>query len=108
MTGYHMGHAYIRGNLEIPLRPEDVTVAKILKGDGYATGVIGKWGLGLADNSGRPNNRTDVFYVQLRSSDVRTPVKAATGTAASPLRAPAAPRARSVLQPRGGRRWRIG
>src|SRR5262245_28866530 len=23
MTGYHMGHAYVRGNAEIPLRPED-------------------------------------------------------------------------------------
>lgn len=57
MTGYHMGHAYIRGNAEIPLRPEDVTVAKVLKGAGYATAVIGKWGLGLADNSGRPDKQ---------------------------------------------------
>src|SRR6266513_1296038 len=37
MTGYHMGHAYIRGNAEIPLRAEDVTVARILKEAGYAT-----------------------------------------------------------------------
>jgi arylsulfatase A len=57
MTGYHMGHAYVRGNAEIPLRPDDVTIAKILKGAGYATGVIGKWGLGLADNSGRPDKQ---------------------------------------------------
>jgi arylsulfatase A-like enzyme len=57
MTGYHMGHAYIRGNAEIPLRAEDLTVARILKGAGYATGVIGKWGLGLADNSGRPDKQ---------------------------------------------------
>jgi arylsulfatase A-like enzyme len=57
MTGYHMGHAYIRGNAEIPLRAEDVTVAKILKGAGYSTGVIGKWGLGLEDNSGRPDRQ---------------------------------------------------
>ncbi len=55
MTGLHMGHAWIRGNAEIPLRPEDVTVAKLLKPAGYACAVIGKWGLGLADNSGRPD-----------------------------------------------------
>jgi arylsulfatase A-like enzyme len=57
MTGYHMGHAYVRGNAEIPLRPEDVTVAKLLKGAGYATAVIGKWGLGLSDNTGRPDKQ---------------------------------------------------
>ena len=55
MTGLHMGHAWIRGNAEIPLRPEDVTVAKLLKPAGYTCAVIGKWGLGLADNSGRPD-----------------------------------------------------
>jgi len=57
MTGYHMGHAYIRGNAELPLRAEDVTVAKLLKGAGYATAVIGKWGLGLENNSGRPDRQ---------------------------------------------------
>jgi len=57
MTGYHMGHAYIRGNLELPLRAEDVTVAKLLKGSGYRTAVIGKWGLGLENNSGRPDKQ---------------------------------------------------
>ena len=57
MTGYHMGHAYIRGNSELPLRSEDVTVAKLLKGSGYSTAVIGKWGLGLSDNSGRPDKQ---------------------------------------------------
>src|SRR5579862_7361086 len=57
MTGYHMGHSYIRGNAETPLRPEDVTIAKLLKGAGYSTAVIGKWGLGLEDNSGRPDKQ---------------------------------------------------
>jgi arylsulfatase A len=57
MTGYHMGHAYIRGNAETPLRAEDVTVAKLLKGAGYSTAVIGKWGLGLSNNSGRPDKQ---------------------------------------------------
>lgn len=55
MTGHHMGRAYIRGNAEIPLRVEDVTVAELLRTAGYATSVVGKWGLGLADNSGRPD-----------------------------------------------------
>ena len=54
MTGYHMGHAEIRGNSEAPLRAEDVTVAKLLKQSGYATSLIGKWGLGLEKTSGSP------------------------------------------------------
>src|SRR5688572_1786509 len=37
MTGFHMGHAHIRGNGEFPLKPDDVTVAKLLKTAGYAT-----------------------------------------------------------------------
>jgi len=57
MTGKHMGHAYIRGNGEIPLRDEDFTVAEYLKQNGYHTGVFGKWGLGLADNTGSPEKQ---------------------------------------------------
>lgn len=55
MLGQHTGHAWIRGNGEFPIRPEDVTVAEVLKEAGYATGVVGKWGLGLEDNEGRPD-----------------------------------------------------
>ena len=55
MTGFHMGHAYVRGNGDVPLRAEDVTIAKRLQGAGYATSVVGKWGLGQIDNSGRPD-----------------------------------------------------
>src|SRR5688572_16403655 len=55
MTGIHTGRGYIRGNGELPLRPQDVTVAEVLKGAGYATAVFGKWGLGLPDNTGRPD-----------------------------------------------------
>src|SRR5262245_44502308 len=40
MTGFHTGHAWIRGNLEIPLRDEDVTLAEVLRGAGYRTAVI--------------------------------------------------------------------
>ena len=46
MTGLDTGHRYIRGNGKNNLRPEDVTVAELLKAEGYATGQVGKWGLG--------------------------------------------------------------
>ena len=39
MTGLHTGHAWIRGNGEIPLREEDVTVAMLLRDAGYRTAV---------------------------------------------------------------------
>ncbi|CAN5865832.1 arylsulfatase [soil metagenome] len=55
MTGLHTGHARVRGNDRVPLQPEDVTVADMLKGSGYATGLIGKWGLGEPDSTGIPN-----------------------------------------------------
>ena len=58
LTGRHQGHASIRGNRENggfgPNDPEgqtalpasDLTIAQILKGQGYTTGIVGKWGLG--------------------------------------------------------------
>lgn len=51
MTGRHMGHCHVRGNaggdMSIQsLRDEDLTVAEVLKGAGYATSLCGKWGLG--------------------------------------------------------------
>lgn len=62
MTGLHTGHAYIRGNsgkngARVPLRPDDVTVAEVLKTVGYRTGIIGKWGLGEPDTTGIPNRQ---------------------------------------------------
>ncbi len=57
MTGLHSGHALVRGNARLPLRPEDVTVAELLKGAGYTTAIIGKWGLGEADSTGIPNRQ---------------------------------------------------
>ena len=57
MTGLHTGHAWIRGNGDIPLRDEDVTIGEVLKGAGYRTAVIGKWGLGVEGTSGEPNKQ---------------------------------------------------
>jgi arylsulfatase A-like enzyme len=57
MTGMHTGHAWIRGNGEIPLRPEDTTVAMLLRDAGYRTAVVGKWGLGMAGTTGQPDKK---------------------------------------------------
>jgi arylsulfatase A-like enzyme len=63
MTGKHTGHAEVRGNRLVPLRPEDVTVAELLKGAGYATALIGKWGLGEPGSTGIPNHKGfDYFF----------------------------------------------
>jgi arylsulfatase A len=58
MTGLHMGHATVRGNSpRVPLRAEDVTVAEVLRGAGYRTALIGKWGLGALGTSGQPDRQ---------------------------------------------------
>lgn len=63
MTGMHTGHCTVRGNSNVPLRPEDVTVAEVLHDAGYATGLIGKWGLGEPDTSGLPTRQGfDYFF----------------------------------------------
>lgn len=52
MTGQHHGHTRVRGNAGSAnpaaqaLKPEDVTVARLLQEAGYRTALIGKWGLG--------------------------------------------------------------
>ena len=57
MLGRHSGHNWIRGNGEIPLRSEDVTIAEVLREAGYRTAVIGKWGLGIAGTAGQPDRQ---------------------------------------------------
>jgi arylsulfatase A-like enzyme len=57
MTGVHTGHGWIRGNGDIPLRPEDVTIAEMLRGAGYRTATIGKWGLGPPGTTGQPDRQ---------------------------------------------------
>ena len=69
MTGLHTGHARIRGNLNVPLAPEDRTVAEVLKKAGYYTGLIGKWGLGEEGSTGVPNRKGfDYFFGYLARS----------------------------------------
>jgi len=69
MTGKHTGHAFIRGNKEYkpegqhPMKAEEVTVAEMLKKEGYVTGAFGKWGLGFVGTEGDPNNQGfDEFF----------------------------------------------
>ncbi len=69
MTGLHTGHALVRGNARQSLRPDDLTVAEILKEQGYATGLIGKWGLGEAGSMGAPNRKGfDYFFGYLNQA----------------------------------------
>ena len=57
MTGLHTGHALIRGNALVPLGPQDLTVAELLKQAGYRTALIGKWGLGNPGTTGVPQKK---------------------------------------------------
>lgn len=60
MTGKHNGHAAIRGNREVqpegqvPMPATTFTVAHLMKKAGYATGLIGKWGLGHPGSTSTP------------------------------------------------------
>ncbi|MDN5288165.1 MAG: N-acetylgalactosamine-6-sulfatase [Mucilaginibacter sp.] len=85
MTGKNSGRAFIRGNHEwgdrgdvwnfkamednpylegqYPIPDSTITIAKVLKKAGYATGIVGKWGLGAPMTAGTPNNQGfDYFY----------------------------------------------
>jgi arylsulfatase A len=57
MTGLHTGHGWIRGHGDIPLRPQDTTIAEVLHAVGYRTAVIGKWGLGRPGSTGAPERQ---------------------------------------------------
>ncbi|MBN9299382.1 MAG: arylsulfatase [Filimonas sp.] len=85
MTGKSSGHAYIRGNNEWgergnvrsfkemeanpylegqwPIPGNTITIPKMLKKAGYATALVGKWGLGAPMTAGTPNKQGfDYFY----------------------------------------------
>jgi arylsulfatase A len=62
MTGMHTGHGWIRGNGALPegdtpLRPDDVTIAEVLRDAGYRTALIGKWGNGQPGTAGQPTRQ---------------------------------------------------
>jgi arylsulfatase A-like enzyme len=82
MTGQHAGHTRVRGNhatvggawiddpdwhgggrRTVPLQGGDTTVAEVMSAAGYATGCIGKWGLGDLGTGGMPTRQGfDSFY----------------------------------------------
>ncbi len=69
MTGRHTGHTRVRGNAGPEnsgaqmLRDQDVTVAEVLRRAGYATALVGKWGLGMPGDEGVPNKQGfDSFF----------------------------------------------
>jgi arylsulfatase A len=69
VEGLHTGHAFIRGNKQNdpvggqwPLPENTVTIAKVLQAAGYATGMIGKWGLGNPGTTGDPLKQGWDFY----------------------------------------------
>ncbi len=69
LTGLHTGHAFVRDNREIkpegqlPLPAGTVTLAKLLKDQGYATAAVGKWGLGFPGSEGVPERQGfDLFF----------------------------------------------
>lgn len=75
LTGKHTGHAYVRDNHELggftdeeergqlALPPSEPTLAAWLKQRGYATALVGKWGLGGPGSAGQPNRHGfDLFF----------------------------------------------
>lgn len=74
MTGKHLGHAEIRGNMQAktklpqfdegqyPLSESAITVTQIFEKAGYVTGAMGKWGLGPVGSSGDPNRKGIQYF----------------------------------------------
>lgn len=62
MTGKHTGHSAIRNNGQrapgsegqTPMPAGTVTGAQLLKKAGYATAIVGKWGLGMPEDKSSP------------------------------------------------------
>ena len=69
MTGMHTGHTPIRGNRgfqpegQFPLPDSSLTIAEVLKKNGYTTAAFGKWGMGYPGSAGEPLKQgIDRFY----------------------------------------------
>lgn len=67
MTGQHPGHVACRSNGSpmalTHLDPSMVTLPRLFKNAGYATGAFGKWGLGTTSDDGPANPMTHGFDV---------------------------------------------
>ena len=67
MTGKHPGHAIVRNNRAMaklgepegqhPIPASEVTIAELLKKEGYVAGAFGKWGLGNTGSQGNPTKQ---------------------------------------------------
>ncbi|MEI6586490.1 MAG: arylsulfatase [Sediminibacterium sp.] len=69
LTGRHSGHTYIHGNYELgefadsleggqmPLAEGTFTIGHLMQNAGYKTAIIGKWGLGMANTTGSPQQQ---------------------------------------------------
>jgi uncharacterized sulfatase len=80
MTGLHTGHTRVRGNAPRTnrtaqiLRKTDRTVAQALQEKGYATALIGKWGLAQQGTEGIPNRQGfDDFFGYLDQLHAHNP-----------------------------------
>ncbi len=68
MTGFHTGHAQVRGNREVkpegqaPMKPDTTTIPTLLRQAGYVSGMFGKWGLGAPGSDSDPMVFFDEFY----------------------------------------------
>lgn len=72
MSGLSQGHANVRDNQFDKAIEDNYNIASVLKSAGYATAIVGKWGLqGLtSDWPAHPLNRGfDYFYGYMRHSD---------------------------------------
>lgn len=70
MTGRHSGHTQNRSNDQIPLIPEDVTLAEVLRTAAYPSAAIGKWSLGWEGTTGHPRRQGfDEFFGFLEARD---------------------------------------
>lgn len=57
------GVIYVRGETrEVGLDPSQVTIAELLKNNGYATGIMGKWHLGYKKEFNPVHHGFDEFY----------------------------------------------
>ncbi len=57
LTGMELGQLKQREEVNVPLAPDEITIAQLLKNSGYHTGLIGEWDLGSDGTSGAPWNK---------------------------------------------------